>query len=331
MTSLEINKANLTLEEKFFEFQRSRRKSINTIKGYENMIGKLKENNIEITEESLKSITFIQAQTIIEKMETDLDDNGKPKYSHSTIAKFRERTGAIYKFIGEKGNNPFSDAEQMRNTVSKETKTFQPHEIGKLMSELKKEDIRVQAMISLLANTGVRVNELASINRYESGILELDEYGEPIPESYLDIKNESLILYESKTKRMRTIPIGDSTLNIIKKYLKTRTDDKQYLFLQKRKVEKMEECGFKFIINKYTKDKVGWGSAKIYRSTMASILGDYGLSSNIISDKIGHKKEGTTGSHYKQTSKPKLKEVANLLEELIDVEVKKYEEENKWV
>lgn len=91
------------------------------------------------------------------------------------------------------------------------------------------------AIITTLLHTGVRVSELASLNRHDVDISE---------------RKGSLLVRQGKGNKERTIPLNAETRRAIQKSLDERTDDNPALFVSNRK-KRISVRNIQHILKKY--------------------------------------------------------------------------------
>lgn len=157
------------------------------------------------------------------------------KKSPSTINKV---WNAIKKFA--KWSNKLDTIEGIRviklqNPKSVKPKVLEPKELWSLFKEVhrtgSKRDI---AIIKTLANTGIRVAELASLNKDD---IEISES-----------KGEVKVI--GKNNKERIIPLCAETLSAITTYLNERSDNQQALFIS-NKGQRISVRSIQMIVKKY--------------------------------------------------------------------------------
>jgi integrase/recombinase XerD len=167
----------------------------------------------------------------------------------------------------------------------------------------KKECRRDLAILSLLYDTGARVQEIADVKV-----------------SDLRIKAPSTIRLTGKGKKTRIIPVMPQTINILRAYINdyglfNETNISSPLFFNKRR-EKLTRAGLSYILNKYIviakiihpdlfPTKV---SPHIFRHSKAMHLLESGVNLIYIRDFLGHASVTTTEIYAK--SNPEIKRKA---------------------
>jgi integrase/recombinase XerD len=158
--------------------------------------------------------------------------------------------------------------------------------------------LRDRAMLEVLYSCGLRRKEVTNIK--------ID---------HLDLKEKTLFILDGKGKKDRLIPVGESALYFLSRYLKEVRDlllqegQNDYIFLSGQG-KKLDDVYFGAIISNYVK-KAGinkTGSCLLFRHSMATRMLENGADIRYIQQMLGHTELKTT-ELYTHVSIKKLKEV----------------------
>lgn len=149
--------------------------------------------------------------------------------------------------------------------------------------------LRDKAMIAFLFSTGVRVGELAAMDR-----------------SNVDLMNASVTFRGEKgrTGKFRTVYLDQWARRYLGKYLLSRTDSNPALFVSERVYDGQPRRLGNAAIEKITKGivkKAGVktvGTVHVFRRTFATRLAARGCPIDIIQELMGHADPSTTLKHY---------------------------------
>ncbi|MEW6008703.1 MAG: tyrosine recombinase XerC [Candidatus Omnitrophota bacterium] len=137
--------------------------------------------------------------------------------------------------------------------------------------------LRDRAILETLYSTGMRISELLGLN--------LDD---------IDFIS-GVVKVRGKGKKERLIPIGNSAINSIRRYLDNRLDKSQTIFLNKNKT-RLTTRGARLILNKYIKKaslKQGI-SPHTLRHSFATHLLNRGADLRSVQELLGHSNLSTT-------------------------------------
>lgn len=149
-------------------------------------------------------------------------------------------------------------------------------------------NIRDRAIIYFLLSTGCRISEVCALDR-----------------DSIDFTNLECVVL-GKGNKQRTVYIDDVTSMIIKRYLHSRTDNYQALFIGKGS-ERLTPGGVRFMLNKLsTKAGVDHVHPHRFRRTLATRLVDHGMPIQEVASVLGHEKLETT-MKYIYTNKANVK------------------------
>lgn len=149
--------------------------------------------------------------------------------------------------------------------------------------------LRDRAMIAFLFSTGVRVGELAAMDR-----------------SNVDLLNASVTFRGEKgrTGKFRTVYLDQWARRALAKYLMSRTDENPALFVSERVYDGRPRRLGNAAIEKITKGivkKAGVktvGTVHVFRRTFATRLAERGCPIEVLQELMGHADPATTLKHY---------------------------------
>ncbi len=156
---------------------------------------------------------------------------------------------------------------------------------------------RERALMEFLLSTGVRIGEVPEIRRED-----------------IDWNTGEILIYAHKTSDYRTVFINDVARVHLEKYLNTRTDTSEALFVSvKAPYNAVHEDGLRLIIRKIGK-KAGLKRRvypHLFRKTMATTLRLKDCAIEDIQQILGHKDPSTTLGFYAAGNKEHLRQVHN--------------------
>lgn len=150
-------------------------------------------------------------------------------------------------------------------------------------------NLRDKALIAFLLSTGVRVGELAALDR-----------------SDVDLESNSVTFRGEKSRKgkFRTVYLDEYARRYLRAYLVARTDFNPALFVSTRcydgQPRRLTEAGIEKITKAVTA-KAGVtkkGTVHVFRKTFATRMADRGCPLNVIQDLLGHADLGTTMKCY---------------------------------
>lgn len=150
-------------------------------------------------------------------------------------------------------------------------------------------NLRDKALIAFLLSTGVRVGELAALDR-----------------SDVDLESNSVTFRGEKSRKgkFRTVYLDEYARRYLRAYLVARTDFNPALFVSTRcydgKPKRLTEAGIEKITKAVTA-RAGVtkkGTVHVFRKTFATRMADRGCPLNVIQDLLGHADLGTTMKCY---------------------------------
>lgn len=135
---------------------------------------------------------------------------------------------------------------------------------------------RDRAMVHFLRSTGCRINEVCALNRDD-----------------INFASMSLVVY-GKGAKERTVFIDEVTSMVLKRYLDSRTDSSEALFVGKG-TNRLTDDGFRYALRRLSK-KSGVENVHPhrFRRTLATSLIDHGMPIQEVAVILGHDKIDTT-------------------------------------
>ena len=196
--------------EEFLVIKRVEGLSENSLKRYKNTVIRLFEFNekhyTQITHEDIRSFL------------NELSKNG---LSNLTIENYRRIFNSFFNTICDYEyliRNPMSRVAPIK-CEKKIKKEFTNEEIELMREAIPKEKLRERAIFELLLSSGIRISELVSLNIQD-----------------LDFEKKTFKVV-GKGSNERICYMGDRAKLLIEKYLKTRNDEAQALFVSQKKDE----------------------------------------------------------------------------------------------
>lgn len=149
--------------------------------------------------------------------------------------------------------------------------------------------LRDKALIAFLLSTGVRVGELAALNR-----------------SDVDLESNSVTFRGEKSRKgkFRTVYLDEYARRYLRMYLASRTDGNPALFIStrcyggepRRLTDAAIEKITKGVVKRAGVQKVG--TVHVFRKTFATRMADRGCPVNVIQELLGHSDASTTMRCY---------------------------------
>ena len=260
----------------FVDYMKTKRLAQNTIDSYTKYVNEML-NCVGKPENEIKYVDLLSWQ------------NNLSKYSNSSInlriAAIKKYFNYLY-FIKAIDENPTVELESL--PISHKEKIYMNKDMVKAMLDATT-NTRNKAIILTIVTTGVRVSELVGMTRYQY-------------EHMTGEDNREIILRETKRNKERTIYINDETKEAIDKYLATRTDDCDRLFVsfQNGPLHRNNLC----LTLKNIAKKAGisnWENicAHGLRAACATIMNENGVDIPTISKVLGHSSINTTMVYIK--------------------------------
>lgn len=160
--------------------------------------------------------------------------------------------------------------------------------------------IRDKAIIAFLLSTGVRVGEIAAMNRLNVDLIT----------GTVTFRGE-----KSRKGKFRTVYLDTRAKKYLGEYLGARKDNHPALFVTERCYEgepkRIRKAGYEIITHRICnqagilKEK---GTVHVFRRTFATRLADRGCPIEVIQELMGHSDSGTTSRHYVAKSRKRTQE-----------------------
>ena len=251
--------------EQFISAKTMENKSPKTIERYKYILTKmLKAVNVPVPE-----ITVFHLRKYI----GGLLESGK---ADSTVEGVREIICAFFGWLQREGLIQYNPAGNLCSIkVRKRVKPpFMNWELEKLKEHC--ECSRDKAVISFLLSTGCRISEVCGLNRDD-----------------IDFANGQCVVL-GKGGKERTVYIDDVALMLLARYLKSRVDDNEALFIGKGST-RMTPGGIRFMLkNLSAKAGVENVHPHRFRRTFATGMISHGMNIEEVANLLGHEKVDTT-------------------------------------
>lgn len=235
----------------------------------------LKENDITITEVNLQHLNVFKVYLRNYKM-----SNGK-LYAPRTIAKRVTVVKEFYNYLHEMDIISINPAIKM--TIPDIPKNQKPiymkeEDISKLIkaTEGSTHGVRDKAILVTFISTGLRLSELRSLN-------------------IEDIDGKLVTIHHGKGNKERKVYLNSTCIESINKYLKTRTDFNEALFISER-INRLSVNSINYMLRKYLAKAKLSDKYTIHklRHTAASLMLTNGVGIRVIQEVLGHESLATT-------------------------------------
>lgn len=244
-----------------------------------------KQKNTNFLELNVKD--FIQYKNFICKLKSK--NNPDEILAISTINKKLEAVKKIYYYMYENEliNENYFHNFNFKITHGKKNyrRPFTREEISFILNQIDtstKIGLRNKAMFELIYSSGLRVNEVANLKLYD-----------------LFFDREEMIV-RGKFDKDRIVPISDIALEYLIKYLKSRKDDCEYVFIGyggkscKKKLKSTHISRiFRQLLRKNDMDFTYFSTHSIRHSTATHLL-ENGANLRHVQELLGHKEIETT-------------------------------------
>lgn len=145
------------------------------------------------------------------------------------------------------------------------------------LRELVKENIEHRAIVEMLYATGLRISELAAINKEQ-----------------IDWSERTILIYNGKGKKDRIVLFTRTAAEYLQAYLETRMDDLPYLFVNKSATGPIVVRTIQLRFEKY-REQLGFHfSVHTLRHTFAAHLAQRGMPLVCIQQLLGHRDPNQT-------------------------------------
>lgn len=252
---------------------------------------------IEFTGKSLLNVTDMD-------VEYYLHNYAKKGNTETTVNNERRNLSAFFSWMRKShliSENPVDNVEKLTE-VEKPIDYLRDWEFEALRDACKRqqgekikdinayrEALRDRALLEFLRSTAIRVGECVSVNK-----------------SDIDWNNGEVLVYGHKTKRYRKACIDDVSKYHLKKYIDSRTDDNEALFVSlKSPHRRMQKTSIEYVIRAIADRSIL--ERRVYphilRKTTATNMAKKGCPRELVAFYIGHKDGNTKtlNKHYAAT------------------------------
>ena len=172
---------------------------------------------------------------------------------------------------------------------------FEDEQIVLIKDAAMRHSIRSIAIVDFLHRTGVRISEVAALDRND-----------------IDFNGRQCIVYGKGRKERPVYFSGDAAVHL-KEYLDSRTDDNPALFVGGRKpYKRLSKCGIRAVLNSIRSmdprlEGIAVNPHKWRRQFVTEML-EKDVPLTLVADMVGHKNLNTTKDNYGNYSKTKARE-----------------------
>lgn len=232
----------------------------------------------------------------------ELSEDGLAK---SSIARKVAALRSFFKYCFKRGHIEKNPAHLLIVPKKDKTlpKTVTQSDLERLMDAVEittPKGLQDRTILEVFYGTGIRVSELVGLNITD-----------------VDIRSKQIIVH-GKGNKERVIPLGDTAVNIIKDFLKQRTqlygdrtnsDARKALFIA-ASGQRMYDRAVRYMVERYLKQhsEVTQKSPHVLRHSFATHMLDNGADIRIIKEFLGHSNLAAT-QVYTHTSVERLKNV----------------------
>lgn len=205
---------------------------------------------------------------------------------NSTVENMRSYLNAIFSWVANEkliSSNPCANIVPIK--IKKEMKKSFSIEELETIKNFCKNDLKRLALINFLYSTGCRVSEVCSVNIKD-----------------LDFNNKQVVVL-GKGNKERKVYLTEEACEILQKYLATRKDDNEALFINLQK-NRIAPGGIRWILHDI-ENKTGIENIHPhrFRRTLATNLLDNGMAIQDVSKILGHANISITQQYYYHTDK----------------------------
>ena len=201
----------------YYTSMRANRKSYTTIGVYINNILHFARfvTNDNISNDFYIDITASDVESYMISLETRQTKNGTQRTGDDILQTRWSSLNTFFEWLVKRGHlqqNPMAMVDRPKNNTEHKVVFLTKSEIGRLFKAVERNPNKVMAMrdktlFSVAISTGLRASALTNINiddiNWEDGIIKVVE----------------------KRQKIREIPIGDNTLNILKEWISVRNNE----------------------------------------------------------------------------------------------------------
>jgi site-specific recombinase XerD len=270
---MELEKAH----DKFIKSLKDMDRSESTVVAYQKDLEQLIEH---LYKKGINTITEVATEHLQGFMAHLADNNYTPK----SISRKTNATKTFFKYLHNEGHLEENVSEQLKHPriESKAPRILSRLEYGALR-DAAKNDIRTYAIIEVMLQTGIRIDELSKV-RAEDFIIKDDKTG-------------TLVIPEKRGHARREIPLNHAVISAVKEYLteeRPKNVKSDYLFITKTGNPLLVR-NIRSAITKYFA-QAGIEDAKIndLRHTFVAYHLAQGVSISYLSKIAGHKRVSTT-------------------------------------
>ena len=256
---------SLELLNAYIEAKRIEGRSNNTLSRYRRMIERL----YDAVKVPIRQISVFHLRKY-------LSDEKAKGLSDSTLDGMRQIFSAYFGWLQKEGlirENPTTNLGAIKYT-KKVRKPYSTVDIERIKECCSCD--RDKAIISLLLSTGCRISEVCALNR-----------------NSIDFANAEILVL-GKGNKERTVFLDDVAIMLIKRYIDSRTDSDEALFVGKG-THRLHPGGVRFMLKTIAK-KAGVENVNPhrFRRTLATNLIDHGMAIQEVASILGHDKLDTT-------------------------------------
>ena len=253
------------LLETFLNAKRVEGRSEKTIERYEYIINR-----------ALKAVNAPIRKISVFHLRKYFSDEKTRGISDSTLDGIRQTLSSFFGWLHKEGlivNNPTANLGAIKS-AKKVRKPYSSVDLEKLKEACNCD--RDKALISLLFSTGCRISEVCQLDR-----------------DSVDFDNMEILVL-GKGNKERTVFIDDITAMLLKRYMDSRNDELEPLFIGKGK-ERLLPGGIRQMLNRL-EERSGVPNVHPhrFRRTLATNLIDHGMPIQEVAAILGHEKLDTT-------------------------------------
>lgn len=250
-------------------------------------IGNRKESTLNYYETEIRKLLNFLNKKVIDITAEDIgyylawykmqDKNRKHPVSPATLDTLRRIYNSFFVWLLNNGyvhKNPIALLEKGKMD-KKVKKAFTEEELQLIRNACK--DVRTLAMVDFFTASGVRVSEFCSVN-----ISDIDW-------------NRKELLVTGKGNKQRTVYLNAISLISLQRYLKTRKDNNEALFVSKNKpYNRLKPSAVRSVLHDLEKETGTYIHPHKFRRTLATRLLERGMKIENIQRILGHEKIETT-------------------------------------
>jgi site-specific recombinase XerD len=270
---MELDKAH----EKFIQSLKSLARSDSTVVAYQKDLEQLIEHLYKQGITALEDVETTHLQDFMGKLASN-------DYTPKSISRKTNATKTFFKFLHQEGHIEENVSDKLKHPKieSKAPRILSRLEYGALR-DAAKNDTRTYAIIEVLLQTGIRIDELSKV-KLEDFIIKDDKTG-------------TLVIPEKPGHPRREIPLNHAAISAVKNYLENERPTNlkaQHLFITKTGNPLLVR-NIRSAITKYF-SQAGIEDAKIndLRHTFVAFHLTQGVSISYLSKLAGHKRVSTT-------------------------------------